>query len=219
MELASAAAVPGEGVIDCGKAWREGRRGRIGRCWQSLVRRSRSGREGRGGTVLLLSAVRDEKFAAYPVRWKCPAIYERRWVRAMLVVVVAAGGAADKGGGGKSVVLERVVGSDTLLAGLLLALAMGAISGLLPAISPHASKTARIAALRCRSSVAVRAILFLPVPHACHWLCQCDFNGCHRSTGKASGTRNPPLQAFAKVASRHRPITVYWPANSLSIAQ
>ena len=40
-----------------------------------------------------------------------------------------------QGGGGKFVVLELVIGADTLLAGLLLALAMGAIGGLLPAIS------------------------------------------------------------------------------------
>ena len=38
-------------------------------------------------------------------------------------------------GGGKFVVLELVIGADTLLAGLLLALAMGAVGGLLPAIS------------------------------------------------------------------------------------
>jgi hypothetical protein len=40
-----------------------------------------------------------------------------------------------QGGGGKFVVLELVIGADTLLAGLLLALAMGALGGLLPAIS------------------------------------------------------------------------------------
>ncbi|MBI3838248.1 MAG: ABC transporter permease [Planctomycetia bacterium] len=40
-----------------------------------------------------------------------------------------------QGGGGKFVVLELVIGADTLFAGLLLALAMGAIGGLLPAIS------------------------------------------------------------------------------------
>ena len=40
-----------------------------------------------------------------------------------------------QGGGGKFVVLELVVGADTLLAGLLLALAMGAVGGLLPALS------------------------------------------------------------------------------------
>ncbi len=40
-----------------------------------------------------------------------------------------------QGGGGKFVVLELVIGAQTLLAGLLLALAMGAIGGLLPAIS------------------------------------------------------------------------------------
>ena len=40
-----------------------------------------------------------------------------------------------QGGGGKFVVLELVIGADTLLAGLLLALVMGAVGGLLPAIS------------------------------------------------------------------------------------
>lgn len=40
-----------------------------------------------------------------------------------------------QGGGGKFVVLELVIGPDILLAGLLLALAMGAIGGLLPALS------------------------------------------------------------------------------------
>jgi putative ABC transport system permease protein len=40
-----------------------------------------------------------------------------------------------QGGGGKFVVLELVVGADTLLTGLLLALAMGALGGLLPAVS------------------------------------------------------------------------------------
>ncbi len=40
-----------------------------------------------------------------------------------------------QGGGGKFVVLELVIGADTLLAGLLLALAMGAVGGFLPAIS------------------------------------------------------------------------------------
>jgi len=40
-----------------------------------------------------------------------------------------------QGGGGKFVVLELVVGPDILLAGLLLALAMGALGGLIPAIS------------------------------------------------------------------------------------
>jgi putative ABC transport system permease protein len=40
-----------------------------------------------------------------------------------------------QGGGGKFVVLELVVGADTLLTGLLLVLAMGAVGGLLPAIS------------------------------------------------------------------------------------
>jgi putative ABC transport system permease protein len=40
-----------------------------------------------------------------------------------------------QGGGGKFVVLQLVIGADTLLAGLLLALAMGALGGLLPAIS------------------------------------------------------------------------------------
>ena len=40
-----------------------------------------------------------------------------------------------QGGGGKFVVLELVIGVETLLAGLLLALAMGALGGLLPSIS------------------------------------------------------------------------------------
>ncbi len=40
-----------------------------------------------------------------------------------------------QGGGGKFVVLELVIGADTLLTGLLLALAMGAAGGLLPAFS------------------------------------------------------------------------------------
>jgi putative ABC transport system permease protein len=40
-----------------------------------------------------------------------------------------------QGGGGKFVVLELVISADTLLLGLLLALAMGAVGGLLPAIS------------------------------------------------------------------------------------
>jgi putative ABC transport system permease protein len=40
-----------------------------------------------------------------------------------------------QGGGGKFVVLELVIGADTLLIGLLLALAMGAVGGLLPALS------------------------------------------------------------------------------------
>jgi putative ABC transport system permease protein len=40
-----------------------------------------------------------------------------------------------QGGGGKFVVLELVIGAETLLAGLLLALAMGAIGGVLPAIA------------------------------------------------------------------------------------
>jgi ABC-type antimicrobial peptide transport system permease subunit len=39
------------------------------------------------------------------------------------------------GGGGKFVVLELVIGADTLLLGLLLALVMGAVGGLLPALS------------------------------------------------------------------------------------
>jgi putative ABC transport system permease protein len=40
-----------------------------------------------------------------------------------------------QGGGGKFVVLELVIGVETLLAGLLLAMAMGALGGLLPSIS------------------------------------------------------------------------------------
>lgn len=40
-----------------------------------------------------------------------------------------------QGGGGKFVVLQLVIGADTLLVGLLLALAMGALGGLLPALS------------------------------------------------------------------------------------
>ena len=39
------------------------------------------------------------------------------------------------GGRRKFVVLELVIGADTLLTGMLLALAMGALGGLLPAIS------------------------------------------------------------------------------------
>lgn len=45
-----------------------------------------------------------------------------------------------QGGGGKFVVLELVVGIDTLLTGLLLALAMGALGGLLPAVSAMRQK-------------------------------------------------------------------------------
>lgn len=45
-----------------------------------------------------------------------------------------------QGGGGKFVVLELVVGMDTLLTGLLLALAMGALGGLLPAVSAMRQK-------------------------------------------------------------------------------
>jgi ABC-type antimicrobial peptide transport system permease subunit len=44
------------------------------------------------------------------------------------------------GGGGKFVVLELVIGTDILLAGLLLALVMGAIGGLAPAISAMRQK-------------------------------------------------------------------------------